>query len=405
MALIDVISYEGNKEVLVYKHPRTEFNTLSQLIVYESQEAVFFKDGKMLDTLGPGKHTLHTGNIPLLSNLINLPTGGESPFQCEVYFINKALALNYKWGTTSLTKVIDPKFNLLLDMGASGILGMKVINPRMLVGKIVGTESILTAEECLNYFRENISARVKEYLARVMSKPEMSFPVLERYLSDFSRAIKELLQEVFMDVGVEIYNFVISRIIVPEEQYAVITQGMQKNQEAEFRKRQAEIDSQARANSRRIEGYNWADEQIAEITKLYAANEGNSQNPANMLAQAPIAFAFGNMLRDNMDPLMGMKFSVPSINFSNDRYSNTPNESKNMFADITSDNYGDVSSFDDEKLDDKENNNISEVKGKELNTENDPIEILAKLKKMVELGLVSQERYDKKLEEILEKMG
>lgn len=210
MAVLDVITYEGSNEVLVYKYPNTEFNTLSQLIVHESQEAVFFRDGKMLDSLGPGKYTLHTGNIPLLSKLINLPTGGESPFRCEIYFINKALALNYKWGTTSLTRIIDPKFNLVLDIGASGILGLKVINPRMLVAKIVGTESILTAETCLTYFRENISARVKEYLARVMSKPEMSFIVLERYLSDFSKAIQDLLHEVFSDVGVDLYNFFIS---------------------------------------------------------------------------------------------------------------------------------------------------------------------------------------------------
>lgn len=94
MAIIEVIQYEGDKNTLVYRYPNTEFNTLSQLIVHESQKAVFFKNGQMLDVMEPGKYTLHTGNIPLLNKLINLPTGGVSQFQCQVYFVNTALALN-----------------------------------------------------------------------------------------------------------------------------------------------------------------------------------------------------------------------------------------------------------------------------------------------------------------------
>ena len=87
MALIDVIEYEGNKDVLVYKYPHSDFSTMSQLIVRESQEAILYKDGKMLDSFLPGKYTLHTGNIPLLSKVVNLPFGGNSPFKCDVFFV------------------------------------------------------------------------------------------------------------------------------------------------------------------------------------------------------------------------------------------------------------------------------------------------------------------------------
>ena len=171
MALIDVIKYEGSRDILIYRYPNTEFNTMSQLVVHESQEAVFFKNGRMLDVFRPGKYTLHTKNIPLLNKVINLPFGGESPFQCEVYFVNKAIALNYKWGTMSKTRVMDNKFHILLEIGACGTLGLRVVNPRELLWKIVGTESELTAEACLNFFRENVSAKVKEYLANVMIFP------------------------------------------------------------------------------------------------------------------------------------------------------------------------------------------------------------------------------------------
>ena len=96
--ILKIIKYEGGPDQIVWKHPAEDFNTGSQLIVHESQEALFFKNGQALDLFGPGRYTLSTQNIPLLSKLINLPTGGESPFHCEVYFINKADILEVFWG-------------------------------------------------------------------------------------------------------------------------------------------------------------------------------------------------------------------------------------------------------------------------------------------------------------------
>ena len=326
MALIDVIEYEGNNDVLVYKYPHSDFSTMSQLIVRESQEAILYKDGKMLDAFAPGKYTLHTGNIPLLSKVVNLPFGGNSPFKCDVYFVNKATALDYKWGTKTKTRVMDMHYQLMLDIGASGVMGIKVCNPYDLMRKIVGTQSELRAESCLDYFRENISAKVKEYIAKIMRKPEMDFLILETCLSDFSEAVKKQLNQLFLDIGVELYNFVIETIKIPDEQYAVIQQGQNDIQRALYASKIKKIDAQgdadaqvirARGNaeSRKVEGYNWADEQIAEITKIYASNAQMAENPANMLAQAPMVMAFGNMMRENMEPVLENSFSNPPLNF------------------------------------------------------------------------------------------
>lgn len=326
MALIDVIEYEGNNDVLVYKYPHSDFSTMSQLIVRESQEAILYKDGKMLDAFAPGKYTLHTGNIPLLSKVVNLPFGGNSPFKCDVYFVNKVTALDYKWGTKTKTRVMDMHYQLMLDIGASGAMGIKVCNPYELMRKIVGTQSELRAETCLDYFRENISAKVKEYIAKIMRKPEMDFLILETCLSDFSEAVKKQLNQLFLDIGVELYNFVIETIKIPDEQYAVIQQGQNDIQRALYASKIKKIDAQgdadvqvikARGNaeSRKVEGYNWADEQIAEITKIYASNTQMAENPANMLAQAPMVMAFGNMMRENMEPVLENSFSNPPLNF------------------------------------------------------------------------------------------
>ena len=89
MAIQEVIKYEGEKSVLIYKHPAEDFNTMSQLIVHESQEAVFFSDGQALDSFRAGRYTLETKNIPLISKLRNLVSGGVSPFHTEVKHVLK----------------------------------------------------------------------------------------------------------------------------------------------------------------------------------------------------------------------------------------------------------------------------------------------------------------------------
>ena len=101
MAIFDVIKYEGDNSTFVWKHPKEDFNTSSQLIVHESQEAIFFLNGQPLDLFGSGKYTLETANIPLLRHVINIPTGGVSAFHCEVYFINKVEQMAIPWGTDS----------------------------------------------------------------------------------------------------------------------------------------------------------------------------------------------------------------------------------------------------------------------------------------------------------------
>ena len=99
--IVDVIKYEGDNSTFVWKHPCEDFNTNTQLIVHESQEAIFFMNGLALDLFGPGRYTLETQNIPLVRNFINLPTDGVSAFHCEVYFVNKTEQMALRWGTDS----------------------------------------------------------------------------------------------------------------------------------------------------------------------------------------------------------------------------------------------------------------------------------------------------------------
>lgn len=97
MALVDIIKYEGDNSTFVWKHPCEDFNSLTQLIVHESQEAVFFMNGQALDLFGAGRYTLETQNIPKLGKLLNRTTSDNTPFHCEVYFINKTVQMAMKY--------------------------------------------------------------------------------------------------------------------------------------------------------------------------------------------------------------------------------------------------------------------------------------------------------------------
>ena len=116
--IAELIKYEGDNTTFIWKHPSEDFNSLTQLIVHESQEAIFFRNGQALDLFGPGRYTLETENIPLLGRLLNIIKGDKTPFHCEVYFINKTEQMSIKWGTDSKVEYIDPTYGFPLAIGA-----------------------------------------------------------------------------------------------------------------------------------------------------------------------------------------------------------------------------------------------------------------------------------------------
>ena len=145
--LASIIKYEGDNNVFIWKHPIEDFNYGSQLIVHESQEAVFFRDGQALDLFGPGRYTLETQQLPLLEKVYRLPTDTEGTFHSEVYFINKTVQMAIKWGTPEKVRFIDPLTGTPLQLGASGEMNIQVGNARKLLVKLVGTTNGISWDE------------------------------------------------------------------------------------------------------------------------------------------------------------------------------------------------------------------------------------------------------------------
>lgn len=286
MEIVDILKYEGDDKTLVWKSNKDDFNTGTQLIVHESQEAVFFRDGQALDLFGPGRYTLETANIPLLKKLINLPTDGKTRFHCEVYFINKAVALDVKWGTTSKFEVLDPQFFIQLNVGASGSMEIKIKDSRKFLVKVVGTQNNVDITKLSDYFKEKVMMKVKAHLSKLMG--QVSYVVVNQHLEEISEAVQQKLNEEMDEYGIEIPNFYVSTIHIPDDEKARVQEALNKRME------------------QGILGYNWMDEQLADIAKRYVSNEGNGAGSATgMIAQMPIALAFGQMLSNTAKPIVG----------------------------------------------------------------------------------------------------
>lgn len=137
--MLQVIEYQGNPGVFAWKYPNARLTLGTQLIVRESQEALFFKGGIACDVFQAGRHTLSAANIPLLSKLLNLPFGGQSPFIAEVWFVNKTFLLDVKWGTPTPIQLQDPKYKLFVPVRAFGQFGVQISNSKKFLIKLVGT--------------------------------------------------------------------------------------------------------------------------------------------------------------------------------------------------------------------------------------------------------------------------
>ena len=287
----EIIKYEGDNSTFIWKHPCEDFNTTTQLIVHESQEAIFFMNGQALDLFGPGRHTLETQNIPLLRKFINIPTGGETPFHCEVYFINKTEQMAIKWGTDSKVQYVEPAYKFPLSIGASGEMALSVEDSRKLLVKLVGTERVLDRNQLTTFFRAFLMTRVKTYIAQEMKASAINIFEIDESLEVFSKGIQARLLGDFEEYGVTLNRFFVTTIVKPDgdpqyekfkelhfRQYADIAEAKLKQQTdviyAQTEAQKTVIESQALAQKRATEGYTYQQERGFDVAEYAAQNEG-----------------------------------------------------------------------------------------------------------------------------------
>lgn len=292
--IADIIKYEGDNTTFIWKHPCEDFNALTQLIVHESQEAIFMMNGQALDLFGPGRYTLETQNIPLIGKALNIPTGGQTPFHCEIYFINKTEQMAIKWGTDSKVQFMEPTFNFPLAIGASGEMSLRVNDSRKLLIKLVGTEDFLGQAGLTRYFRAFLMTRVKSYIAQVIQQQKINIFEIDAHLNELSAALMKLLQPDFDDYGIALERFFLTTVVKPDgeptyekfkslyfRQYADITEARIRQQtqviDAETEAQKTVIASQAMATKRAQEGYTYQQERGFDVAQDVAKNEATGQ--------------------------------------------------------------------------------------------------------------------------------
>lgn len=294
MEIVSVIKYEGDNSTFVWKHPKEDFSTSSQLIVHESQEAIFFLNGQPLDLFGSGRYTLETANIPILQKLKNIPTGGQSPFHCEVYFVNKVEQMAIRWGTDSKIQYLEPTYGFPLSIGANGEMSLRVQDSKKLLVNLVGTERDLSQEKLVSYFRAFLMTKVKTYIAQVMKASAINIFEIDEHLIEFSEALRAKLIPDFADYGISLERFFVTAIAKPDgspeyekfkelhfRQYADVAQAQlhQKTAviEAQTEAQKTVIASQAAATKRAQEGYTYQQERGFDVAEKVADNEAVGQ--------------------------------------------------------------------------------------------------------------------------------
>lgn len=225
MDIINRIKFDGpdnGGQWLIHKCPSEQFVLGSQLIVNQGQEALFFKGGEALDLFGPGTHTLSTGNLPLLHKIVNLPFGGKTPFSAEIYYINKTDNLDMKWGTSTPIPLEDPKYGLILNMGARGQYGVRISNGRLFVARLIGAVpngAISNHMMVLKYFNGLINSKIKSVTADYMIQKKISFLEISLYLSELSNTFQMVLSSEFDRFGIELVNFFCEAIVPRPGEY------------------------------------------------------------------------------------------------------------------------------------------------------------------------------------------
>lgn len=336
--ICDVIKYEGNNDTFIWKHPKEDFNSLTQLIVHESQEAIFFMNGQALDLFGAGRYTLETQNIPLIGKFLKRLTGDTSPFHCEVYFINKTEQMSIKWGTDSKVQYIDPMYGFPLEIGVSGEMSLRVEDSRKLLLKLVGTEAFLGQQKLVMFFRAFLMTRIKTYISQTIKQNKISIFEIDENLTTFSESIHGLLIPDFSEYGISLERFFITNVVKPDgerqyekfkelhfRQYADIAEAKLRQQTdliyAETEAKKIVIDSQAQAKKREQEGYTYAQERGFDVAEKTAENEAVGQYTnvgIGLGTMAGVGGAIGGVVGGAVNGALGNTQSVQNSSSTDD---------------------------------------------------------------------------------------
>ena len=369
----DVIKNSGPGELLIWRQPEEDFNTNSTLIVMPGEEAIFIKGGTVEQTFDNGTYKLSTENYPFISRLRNAFTGGVSTFNCVVYFVRKAHSVEIRWGTDSPIQVRDKMLGIATKLRARGAYKVQIGDPVKFLEKLIGNNVFYQTQEELNkYFISEFQSKIKSVIARAINESDTEILGIDSRLDELSDTIEPFMQEILNDYGLKCVKFTVAAVDIDDD---------------ELRKRYDEIGIDAIAKMRNAQadkavmgilGDDWGKQQAANILGNLSMNPGAggvAAAGAGMGMGMAAGGAFGSMAQQMFAPMS----------------SSTPVQQPQPFQQAPSGRFSSP----------PQPNNTQTPPSP---SQEDPMEVLGKLKRMLDAGLIEQAEYDAKKAEILSRM-
>ena len=368
-----MIKNSGPGELLIWRQPEEDFNTNSTLIVMPGEEAIFIKGGTVEQTFDNGTYKLSTENYPFISRLRNAFTGGISTFNCVVYFVRKAHSVEIRWGTDSPIQVRDKMLGIATKLRARGAYKVQIGDPVKFLEKLIGNNVFYQTQEELNkYFINEFQSKIKSVIARAINESDTEILGIDSRLDELSDTIEPFMQEILDDYGLKCVKFTVAAVDIDDD---------------ELRKRYDEIGIDAIAKMRNAQadkavmgilGDDWGKQQAANILGNLSMNPGAggvAAAGAGMGMGMAAGGAFGSMAQQMFAPMS----------------SNTPVQQPQPFQQAPSGRFSSP----------PQPNNTQTPPSP---SQEDPMEVLGKLKRMLDAGLIEQAEYDAKKAEILSRM-
>ena len=299
MHLYDFIEYTNEEERLVYKHPCQDFNTNTKLIVREGQVAIFLKNGEICDVFQPGRYQLSTENLPVLRKIMSIPTGGESTFSAEVYFISTVNVMSLKWGTMSPMELQDPLYKIIVRVGACGEASFRILDAAAFLVNLVGTRASVEPQELMGYFRSHINMHIKTAVSQAITQDRISILELNSHLVETANHVHRELNEKIGQNGLTITYFTLENIMIPENDPSVVRL-------KDSLSKRAEMD---------IVGYTYREERSFDVMDSMAENSGGSGIPGAVIGAGiglGVAGSVAQTVKEIAKPMAGAVSPEPA---------------------------------------------------------------------------------------------
>lgn len=367
----DVIKNSGPGELLIWRQPEEDFNTNSTLVVMPGEEAIFIKGGTVEQVFENGTYKLSTENYPFISRLRNAFSGGISTFNCIVYFVRKADSKEIRWGTETPIQVRDKVWGVRTDAKVRGAYKVRIENSAKFLEKLIGNNILFQFQEELDkYFASEFQGKIKSAVSKFLNALEQELIGIDAYMDELSEKIEPYIDEILSEYGLKCVRFSLAGLDIDTTKYDSIDESQM---ELIARTRGFQGDKAGLE----ILGSDWGRVQGVEVLRDIANNPGAggvAAAGAGMGMGIGAAGVFGSIAQQVFAPVQNGFTTQQTIN-------PTQTTPSGRFTQKSSVPITDNSA-----------------------SAEDPMEVLGKLKKMLDAGLIEQVEYDAKKAEILSRM-